>query len=239
MTVLSLQERLLPQTIGPFAGVVFDMDGVLLDTEPMYKKAMIQACADLGYEMDAELHNAQIGVPADATEHMLRMAFGDDFPLGKYKDMSSRIMQGLTAQGVPIKPGVRELLFELKTRGIPAAVATSTARPIAPDRLAHAGIADMFTAVITRNEVANGKPHPEPFLTAAKGIGIAPDRCIALEDSHNGIRAAHAAGMMAIMVPDLLEPTPEIMELCHAVMDSLHDVRAAAFGAGLSQGARA
>lgn len=227
----------MPQSLGPFAGVVFDMDGVLLDTEPLYKQAMIRACADLGYEMDAELHHAQIGVPADATERMLRVAFGEDFPVARYKRMAHDIMVELTAEGVPIKPGVRELLFELRTRGIPAAVATSTARPIAPDRLAHAGIADMFTAVVTRNEVANGKPHPEPFLTAADGIGVAPDKCIALEDSHNGIRAAHAAGMMAIMVPDLLEPTPEIVKLCHAVMDSLHHVREAAFGNDLSSAA--
>lgn len=218
------------QALGPFSAIVFDMDGVLLDTEPLYKQAMHQACTDLGFEMTEALHNAQIGAPADLGARMMMDFFGPDFPLALYNQYTAKTMQVLTADEVPVKPGVRELLFELNARKIPAAVATSTSSPTAPERLKRAGIFDMFHAVVTRNDVQNGKPHPEPFLTAASRIGIDPRSCIALEDSHNGIRSAHGAGMMAIMVPDLLQPNDEILALCHAVMPSLHHVREAAFG---------
>lgn len=220
----------MPQPLGPFAAIVFDMDGVLLDTEPLYKKAMHQACADLGYEMPEELHNAQIGIPGDVGLRMMQDYFGPEFPIDLYTQYTSKTMRALTADDVPLKPGVHELLFELNTRNIPCAVATSTASPTAPDRLTRAGIIDKFNAVVTRSDVVNGKPHPEPFLTAAKRIGIDPKNCIALEDSHNGIRSAHGAGMKAIMVPDLLQPTPEIEALCFAVLPSLIAVREAAFG---------
>lgn len=220
----------MPQSLGPFAAIIFDMDGVLLDTEPLYKKAMHQACADLGYDMPEELHNAQIGIPGDVGLQMTQDYFGPDFPADLYTDYTRKTMKILTAKDVPLKPGVIELLFELNTRNIPCAVATSTARPTAPERLKRAGILNKFNAIVTRSDITNGKPHPEPFLTAAERIGVDPTTCVALEDSHNGIRSAHGAGMMAIMVPDLLKPTPEIEALCHAVMPSLHDVRISAFG---------
>ena len=220
----------MPQSLDPFAAIIFDMDGVLLDTEPLYKKAMHQACADLGFEMTEELHNAQIGIPGDIGNQMMRDYFGAKFPVDLYNEYTRKTMTALTAEEVPVKIGARELLFELNTRDIPAAVATSTASPIAPERLKRAGLYDMFSAVVTRSDVTNGKPHPEPFLTAAARINIDPTTCIALEDSHNGIRSAHGAGMKPIMVPDLLAPIPEIEALCLAIMPSLHHVREAAFG---------
>lgn len=220
----------MPKSLGSFTAFVFDMDGILLDTEPLYQKAMMQACRDLGYEMPVDLHNAQIGIPGDVGLQMMRDYFGPEFPLELYTEYTSKTMRALTAENVPLKPGVMELLFELNTRQIPCAVATSTSSPTAPRRLARAGIIDKFGAVVTRSDVVNGKPHPEPFLTAAGKLGVNPEVCIALEDSHNGIRSAHGAGMKAIMVPDLLEATPEIEALCFAVMPSLHAVREAAFG---------
>lgn len=226
----------MPQALAPFAAAVFDMDGVLLDTEPLYKQAMHAACAACGFEMSDEVHAAQIGIPADTGDLMLHAHFGPDFPLMQYKAKATAIMRELTAGDIPVKPGALELLGALQSRGIPAAVATSTASPLAPERLKRAGLFDLFAAVVTRSDVANGKPHPEPFLTAAARLGVAPEQCIALEDSHNGIRAAHGAGMRAIMVPDLLQPTGEIRALCHAVMDSLHAVRAAAFGEAMAAG---
>lgn len=221
----------MPQSLAPFAAVIFDMDGVLLDTEPLYKKAMYQACADLGFEMTDELHSSTIGAPGDIGNKMTMDYFGEKFPIDLYNEYTRKTMVALTADEVPVKPGVRELLFELNTRDIPTAVATSTGSPTAPDRLKRAGLYDLFQTVVTRNDVTNGKPHPEPYLTAAARINIDPTTCIALEDSHNGIRSAHGAGMMAIMVPDLLQPIPEIEALCHAIMPSLHHVREAAFGA--------
>lgn len=221
----------MPQDLGPFKAIIFDMDGVLLDTEPLYMQAMDQACADLGYTMTRELHNATIGMPAEAGDRLLQMAFGDAFPLDRFNEYAHKIMHALVEEkGVPIKPGVEELLFELNSRDIPVAVATSTASPTAPDRLKAAGLFDKFTTVVTRTDVSQGKPHPEPYLTAAARLDIAPDHCIALEDSFNGLRSAHGAGMRAIMVPDLLKPDADILPFCHAVMESLHEVRTALFG---------
>ena len=88
---------------------------------------------------------------------------------------------------------------------------------------------DLFQAVVTRDDVANPKPHPEPYLTAAARLGVPPGDCLAIEDSHSGVRAAHAAGMQTVMVPDLVLPTDEIAALCAAVMESLHAVHAAVF----------
>lgn len=225
-----MQEHSLSQSLSPFSAVIFDMDGTLLDTEPLYRDAMHQACVDLGYEMTGELHAAQIGIPHDMSTRIMLQAFGEDFPMDLYNEYTNKAMKVMTADGVAVKAGARELLAELNARNIPAAVATSTSSPTAPDRLKQAGLYDQFAAIVTRTDVTNGKPHPEPFLLAAERIGIDPKTCIALEDSHNGIRSAHSAGMMAIMVPDLLRPNAEIEELCHAVMDTLHDVRKAAFG---------
>jgi len=213
-----------------FAAVIFDMDGVLLDTEPLYRDAMQIACRDLGFELSHELHLAQVGAPAEAGEAMMREHFGPDFPMDQYNAHTRRVMTDLTARGVPVKPGARELLSALKSRGIPAAVATSTSRPTAPERLERAGLLNMFSALVTRNDVENGKPHPEPFLNAASRLGALPAHCLALEDSFNGIRAAHAAGMRVVMVPDLLPPTDEITAICHAVLTDLHEVRRTFFG---------
>jgi HAD superfamily hydrolase (TIGR01509 family) len=145
-------------------------------------------------------------------------------------------MKGRMASSVPVKAGVPELLKELKARRIPMAVATSSRAPHALGHLGTAGLLDMFHAIVTRDDVKHPKPHPEPYLTAARHLGIAPANCLAIEDSHSGVRAAHAAGMQTIMVPDLIPPTDELRALCHAVMASLHEVRSAAFATPVAAG---
>lgn len=210
--------------LGAFSAVVFDMDGVLLDTEPLYRTAMQRACRDLGYEMADDLHAAQIGIPHDASTAIMYEAFGTDFPIDRYNDLTHEIMLDLTQAHMPVKTGVVEFLAALKAEEVPVAVATSTSSPLAPQRLRQAGIFGHFDAVVTRNDVTRGKPHPEVFLTAAARLGIPPKECIALEDSFNGIKAAHAAGMKVVMVPDMLDPVAEIEALCHAVLPSMKHV---------------
>ena len=107
---------------------------------------------------------------------------------------------------------------------MPRAVATSSRSPHAFGHLGRAGLLSLFDAIVTRDDVEHPKPHPEPYLKAASRLGVAPQRCLALEDSHSGVRAAHAAGMQTIMVPDLVSPTAEIERLCVAVMESLGHV---------------
>jgi beta-phosphoglucomutase-like phosphatase (HAD superfamily) len=109
------------------------------------------------------------------------------------------------------------------------AVATSSRSPHALSHLGTAGLLELFDTIVTRDDVTNPKPDPEPYLLAASRLGIAPAACLAIEDSHAGVRAAHGAGMQTIMVPDLLPPSDEVRALCDAVMQSLHEVRLAAF----------
>ncbi|MEO8758427.1 MAG: HAD family phosphatase [Devosia sp.] len=216
----------------PFAAVVFDMDGTLLDTELVFKEIVWDVTRDLGFEMTTDVHGQMVGSSHEATNRLLVEAYGVAFPYELFDAECRRIMRGRMAQSVPVKAGVPELLAELKARRIPIAVATSSRAPHALGHLGTAGLLDMFQAIVTRDDVSQPKPHPEPYLTAARHLGIRPADCLAIEDSHSGVRAAHGAGMQTVMVPDLVPATAEMEALC-TVMASLHEVRAAAFGEDL------
>src|SRR5690606_28192718 len=134
-----------------------------------------------------------IGVPGPAGYAIIRSHFGEGFPLDGYKLRIAEIAEELLAAGIPLKAGAGELLLDLGARGVPIALATSSARAVAERHLSRAGIRDHFEIVFTGDDVTNGKPHPEIFMKAAGALAMKPGRCLVLEDSHNGIRAAHAA----------------------------------------------
>ncbi|HEY4266107.1 MAG TPA: HAD family phosphatase [Micropepsaceae bacterium] len=209
----------------PLSAVIFDKDGLLLDTERIVREAMFASATDLGYRMDDTLFLSLIGHARDANDRQLQAHFGADFPLSDYREKCRLYFEDLCRSEVPVKPGARELLSFLKARGIPAAVATSTGRARSEENLMRTGLAKFIAALVTRDDVERPKPHPECFLKAANLLGVSPKQCLALEDSHHGIRAAHGAGMAAIMVPDLLEATPEIRILCAGVLPNLDAVR--------------
>jgi len=216
----------------PFAAVVFDMDGTLLDTELVFKQIVWDVSRDLGFTMTSDIHGGMVGSSHEATNALLVEAYGVSFPYELFDAECRRLMHARMAEAVPVKAGVPELLRELKARRIPTAVATSSRSPHALGHLGTAGLLDMFQAIVTRDDVTHPKPHPEPYLTAARHLGVLPASCLAIEDSHSGVRAAHGAGMQTVMVPDLVPPTAEIRALC-TVLGSLHEVRAAAFGGEL------
>jgi HAD superfamily hydrolase (TIGR01509 family) len=136
------------------------------------------------------------------------------------------------AIGIALKAGVVELLDHLDELNLPRAIATSSSHRAVQSHLGHSGIIPRFNTVVARGDYVLGKPNPDPFLTAAERLGIAPEFCLALEDSHNGVRAAFSAGMMTIMVPDLLDPTPEMHDLCVRIARDLHEVQALIRAAG-------
>ena len=209
----------------PLDAVMFDMDGLLLDTEAVHRETMAESAAALGLDWRDEVFLKLIGVHRDANNLTLRAHYGDDFPLDAFYDDSDRRFAHRLVAAIPLRPGVLAILDHLAADGVPRALVTSTASPTAEERLRRAGLIDRFDAIVTRSDVANPKPAPDPYLLAAERLAVRPAHCVALEDSHNGVRAAAAAGMATIMVPDLLGPTDETRGLTVATLDSLDAVR--------------
>ncbi|WP_027350203.1 HAD family hydrolase [Halotalea alkalilenta] len=209
----------------PIEAVIFDMDGLLLDSERLAMEALVAAGDELGYEMPESFCQAMIGVPADRCRAMVVETYGADFPLERYFAAQEVHLRAMVDNGrLSTKAGVGALLDLLDSHRLPRAIATSSSRYRTDHHLALAGIDGRFQAIVTRDDVSRGKPHADPYLAAADKLGVAPASCLALEDSYNGIRAAHAANIPVIMIPDLLPPTDEMRDTALKVVDTLHDV---------------
>lgn len=206
--------------------VILDMDGLMLDTEPVALRAFQQASIDVGCEFGEELFERLLGLNARAATEVLLAHYGESFPLDDYRGLVARHYAAfLRAEGVPCKPGLFEFLEFLEARGVPRAVATSTASADARDLLDRAGVSRYFAVVVGGDQIERGKPAPDIFLAAAARLGCAAEKSVVLEDSGPGIRAARAAGMTAILVPDGRDPRPEIRAMAHVVVDSLSSAR--------------
>ena len=210
------------------SAVIFDMDGLMLDTERIALRVWREAATDLGLVLDDGIAGQMVGRSTATNRLMLQAHFGARF---SYDDLAAladrRYRDVLATEGVPKKPGLVELLEMLAARGVPRAVATSTARELARHKLAQAGVLDYFEVVVGGDEVAQGKPAPDIFLRAADRLGEVAGQCVVLEDSAPGIHAASAAGMVPILVPDGGRlPPPEIRALARYVVESLHAARA-------------
>ncbi|WP_336762650.1 HAD family phosphatase [Asaia sp. VD9] len=211
---------------GPIKGILFDMDGVLLDSETLSLEAFVSAARELGHDMPLDFARQMIGLPGDACAKLVTDTYGPDIDLGRlFRTQDVHMHKLVEAGGLVMKEGVVPLLDYLDARGLPRAIATSSGRSRTETHLRHVGIYDRFDTIITRDDVSRGKPDPEPYLKAAQAIGVEPAFCLAIEDSHNGARAAHAAGIRVIVVPDLMTPNEEIIGKAHEIMDDLHQVR--------------
>ena len=214
----------------PVRAVIFDMDGLLVDTEAPVRDALMSAAAAIGRELPIPVFMSMVGTTSAHSDQVLVEHFGEGFDLDAYLTEVRRLLELSFDIGVPLKPGAAELLALLDEVGLPKALVTSSSRR-AVDRHLPAEVVARFSTLITSESVEHSKPHPQPYLKAAAALGVQAEDCLALEDSHNGVRSAHAAGMMAVMVPDLLEATDEMREKTVAIADSLHDVHAALSGA--------
>jgi len=207
------------------AAIVFDMDGLLFDTETLYQEAALLAAAEGGHEVTADIFFQLIGVPWVRGREMLLLHFGDDFPVDEFVTVWVRHFEAVAETRLALKPGAVELLDLLDALRLPRAIATSSSHRTVAQHLDAAGLTGRFDAIVGAGDYPHGKPAPDPFLAAATRLGVEPRQCLALEDSHNGVRSAATAGMMTIMVPDLLPPTDDIRRLCVMVADDLHAVR--------------
>jgi HAD superfamily hydrolase (TIGR01509 family) len=210
-----------PATIG---AVLFDMDGLLFDTERIYTQALLEAAAAVGRDMSEAFGHSLIGVSGKDSEAMLQQHFGEGFELTGFRKAYEASKQVLLRDGVPIKTGVFELLQHLEDHRLPRALVTSSGRATTERYLEATGLRSRFACVVTGQDVTRVKPLPDPYQLAAQNLGIRPAHCLVLEDSPNGIRAAHAAGAMPVLVPDVLRPGEEITRLCIGVAANLHEV---------------
>ncbi len=206
-------------------GVIFDMDGLMFDTERIYGIYWREVSAELGYPMDDALVTAMCGATRDFQITKIAERFGDAAPAGEIIDECiRRTREHIATHPIPFKAGLVELLTALRERGIPAAIATGTRRVSADDMIARAQLSAYIDAMVCGDEVAACKPDPEIFLKAADLIGVPPQDCIVLEDSFNGIIAAHAAGAQPVMIPDTMQPTDDVRALCAHVLARLDEV---------------
>jgi HAD superfamily hydrolase (TIGR01509 family) len=203
--------------------VIFDMDGLLLDSDPLYRVTWKAAGSSLGFPIDDVLYERFVGRGNSDAELILREHFGDAFPLDDFHmRWSGDFHERLAAAPLTPKPGAVELLDFLDARGIPKALATSSPRGLALRCLGD--LASRFAALAFGDEVEHSKPAPDLFLLASQRLGVAPADCLVLEDSEAGVRAARAAGMDVIMVPDLVPPSPEIASMAMRVCATLQEV---------------
>lgn len=208
-----------------FQAAIFDMDGLLLDTERVCIEIFEQACQAVGVPFLRDLYLSVIGRNAAGIEATLRAGYGPDLDyMQLHNEWRTRYNAVVKHQAIPVKQGVIELLEWLKTEHIPTAVATSTQRDVASIKLRLSGLDRYFDAVATGCEVSQGKPHPEIYLLAASRLDVAPAQCLAFEDSNNGVRSAVAAKMIAYQIPDLVMPSDDVVALGHRIRPTLSDV---------------
>lgn len=207
-------------------GVVFDVDGVLFDSERLMHQVWQEISTEIGWPNVWKDYLEYVGIGRDTIFQKMESLYGLEFPKEDFLTAcSQRLQERMERDGVPLKPGVVELLEFLSSHNIPVALATSTAAVRTLRRLELTGLSRYFRAIITGDQVKRGKPAPDIYLMACEALGTAPAHTLAVEDSRNGILSASSAGMPVVMVPDMIPPTPELDALLWKRLPSLMELR--------------
>lgn len=216
----------------PFSGkgrvmnaVVFDMDGVLFDTERLCEESWIRVAEQNGLPGMREIFPQCIGLNANDSRRIVVNAYGADFDYEGFREQASVwFWDYIEKNGLPVKKGVRELLGWLRENNWKIARASSTRRSSVLKHLEQAGIREYFSVVVTGDMVEHSKPQPDIYLLACRELGVLPGEAYAIEDSPNGIRSAYAAGMCPLMVPDMIAPDEEMERLSYRIFSDLEEV---------------
>ena len=212
--------------VSQLAGAVFDVDGTLFDTERLSGQVWGEVGLRYGWLTAEADHLLITGRTRESIRQWIEERLGPDFPVEEFMSASSqRVQDRIEKEGVPLKPGVEEILAFLRERQVPMALATSTGQVRTLRRLELTGLGEYFQAVITGDQVRRSKPDPEIYLLACRRLGTPPERTLAVEDSFNGVRSAAAAGMPVALVPDQAVPTPEIQALAIGTYPTLLALR--------------
>lgn len=213
-----------------FDAVIFDMDGLLLDTETVALWAFTSVCERYSLGDHSAVFRRCIGTNRAAGEQVIREGLGHLIDTAMFiSAWDALYTEKTTNTKIALKLRAKELLEHLHSLDVRVAVATSSATARAREKLGNAGIAQFFEIIVGGDQVAKSKPHPDIFLRVAELVGANPAQCLALEDSENGVRAAMNAGMDTVQIPDLVDPSPDLRLLGHIVLPSLLDVKAYPF----------
>lgn len=205
--------------------VIFDMDGLMIDTERMSRVAWQRASRDCAFVMNNAIYAEFIGLSVDDSLELLRRRLGNSFPLQRFRALAEQYYSDQVTKAKDLrKPGLIELLDLLQCFGCSCAVATSTHHEVAMPLLRASGVDMRVQFIITADEVLKCKPAPDLFLAAVRRLQVSARECLVLEDSIVGMEAAFAAGIPAIMVPDLVEPAPSVATRAVCIARSLFDV---------------
>lgn len=208
--------------LSDFKAVIFDMDGLVLDTETGYLKAWQHAAAVLGADLPEEFCHSMIGLHGEVIRSRLMNFCGNSFDLAEFFRLSSEHWRDQTSRfGIPVKTGFETLLEQIKLLGLPYALATNSAAHNAKYCLSQAGLDGVFELVLTRDDVPLGKPEPDIYLKAAGLLNVPVETCLVIEDSHAGITAARKAGAFAALVPSVRPVSGELAASCHLQAEDL------------------
>lgn len=206
--------------------VVFDMDGVIFDTEKLCLSCWVREAGKKGIPNMENVFKMCIGTTNVRTEEIMYENYGHDFLYAEFrKDTSVMYHEWIDENGMPLKPGVVEILDFLRDNGYRIGLASSTRRPVVVDELKKAGIYEYFDVIVGGDQLTKSKPEPDIYLMACEMLGCSPCEAYAVEDSFNGIRSAYSAGMKTIMVPDLIAPDEEMHKKASVICDSLDEAR--------------